>query len=261
MSEGIRSGVNCTRSASSPMTIAERLDQLGLGEAGHADQKAVPAREQSHQRLLDDLLLAEDHGADRCPRRRDARERRFGSLGVRRLASSSATVIALHCRMAVRARRAFRFAARRTRLTGIRRRGGPSKANVRVAAQTTARLWQSPEQAPEEALAGLREAKRPAQARPCACSPVESALLRRDRHAHRRRRNVVLLRLADRPAAAGPAFRLDPAQGRGPPRPGHPGRTVGINGRRRAVPRRRDERAKGTETASACRSAPMSKIS
>ena len=59
---------------------AERLDQLGLGEAGHADQQSVTAGEQSDQRLLDDPLLTEDHRADGFARGGDAVERRFGGL-------------------------------------------------------------------------------------------------------------------------------------------------------------------------------------
>jgi len=40
--EGIRSGVNWMRLASSP-SVVPRFHQLGLGEAGHADQKRVTA--------------------------------------------------------------------------------------------------------------------------------------------------------------------------------------------------------------------------
>ena len=43
---------------------AERLDELGLGEAGNADEQAVAAAEQGDQGPLDHLLLAEDHAAD-----------------------------------------------------------------------------------------------------------------------------------------------------------------------------------------------------
>ena len=46
---------------------AERLDQLGLGEARHADQQRVAAGEQRNQRALDHAFLAEDDAADARP--------------------------------------------------------------------------------------------------------------------------------------------------------------------------------------------------
>ncbi len=48
-----------------PQDDAQRLDQLGLGQPGHADQKAVAAGQHRHQRLLDHRVLAEDRLADR----------------------------------------------------------------------------------------------------------------------------------------------------------------------------------------------------
>ena len=56
---------------------AERLDQLGLGEAGNADQHAVSAAEHGDQRALDHLLLAEDDVADGGLGRGDMRGGRF----------------------------------------------------------------------------------------------------------------------------------------------------------------------------------------
>src|SRR5207237_3966468 len=47
-----------------PEDRAERLDQPRLGEAGHADQQGVSARQQRDQGLLDDLALAENDLAD-----------------------------------------------------------------------------------------------------------------------------------------------------------------------------------------------------
>ena len=44
---------------------AHGLDQLGLGEAGKADQQRVPAAQHGDERLLDHRLLPEDHIADR----------------------------------------------------------------------------------------------------------------------------------------------------------------------------------------------------
>ncbi len=43
---------------------AERLDQLGLGEAGHADQQRMTAGEDGDERVLDHPILAEDDGRD-----------------------------------------------------------------------------------------------------------------------------------------------------------------------------------------------------
>ena len=59
---------------------AHGLDQLGLGEAGHADEQAVAAGEQGDQREVDDLLLAEDDLADLGARRADGAERGLGRL-------------------------------------------------------------------------------------------------------------------------------------------------------------------------------------
>ncbi|MGY4368326.1 hypothetical protein ACVW1A_004391 [Bradyrhizobium sp. LB1.3] len=44
---------------------AERLDQLGLGETGDADQQRMAAGEDGDQRVLDHAVLAEDDGRDR----------------------------------------------------------------------------------------------------------------------------------------------------------------------------------------------------
>ncbi len=54
---------------------AQRLDELGLGEAGHADEQAVAAGQQSDEHFLDDGGLAEDHRADRRAGGGDAVER------------------------------------------------------------------------------------------------------------------------------------------------------------------------------------------
>ena len=54
MSEGIRSGVNWMRRAVEAEDHAQRLDQLGLGEAGNADEQAVAAGEDGDQRPVDD---------------------------------------------------------------------------------------------------------------------------------------------------------------------------------------------------------------
>ena len=64
MSAGIRSGVNCTRLGVEAEHRAQGLDQLGLAEAGDADQQRVPAGQQGDERVLHHFLLAEDDAAD-----------------------------------------------------------------------------------------------------------------------------------------------------------------------------------------------------
>ena len=61
-----------------PQHDAQRLHQLGLGQARHADQKAMAARQQRDQRLLDHLVLAEDHLADRLAHLGEEWRRLFG---------------------------------------------------------------------------------------------------------------------------------------------------------------------------------------
>ena len=77
MSAGIRSGVNCTRFCARPSTDAQGLGQLGLGEAGDADQQGVAAGQQGDQGVLDHPLLAEDDAADRFPHAVQAFAERF----------------------------------------------------------------------------------------------------------------------------------------------------------------------------------------
>ena len=57
---------------------AQRLDQLGLGEPGNADQQRVAAGEQRHQRALDHGLLAEDDAADAGADSGNVGQRLFG---------------------------------------------------------------------------------------------------------------------------------------------------------------------------------------
>ena len=57
---------------------AHRFHELGLGEAGHADQQRVAAGEHRDQRAVDDALLSEDDGADRGPGGAGVRGRRLG---------------------------------------------------------------------------------------------------------------------------------------------------------------------------------------
>jgi hypothetical protein len=53
MSEGMRSGVNCTR--------LKRRDHEGLREAGNSLEQAVPPREDRREELLDHIGLPDDH--------------------------------------------------------------------------------------------------------------------------------------------------------------------------------------------------------
>ena len=56
---------------------AERLDELRLGEAGDADEKAVAAGEKGDQGQVDDLFLAEDDRVDGLPGAPDSLKRRL----------------------------------------------------------------------------------------------------------------------------------------------------------------------------------------
>ena len=60
-----------------PEHDAHGLDQLGLGEAGEADQQRVAATEHGDERLLHHRVLPEDHIADRCFRGSDLGAGRF----------------------------------------------------------------------------------------------------------------------------------------------------------------------------------------
>ena len=50
-----------------PQAVSQRPDQEGLGEAGNALDDAVPAGEDSDEKLLNDIFLANDDLADFCP--------------------------------------------------------------------------------------------------------------------------------------------------------------------------------------------------
>ena len=63
MSDGIRSGVNWMRLKRHVEDLADGADHQRLGQAGHADEQAVAAREDGGEDLLDDLGLADDDAA------------------------------------------------------------------------------------------------------------------------------------------------------------------------------------------------------
>ena len=140
-----------------PHDDSERLDQLGLGEAGNADQQSVPAGEQRHQRLLDHPFLAEDHCADRLARRGDARQRRFGGLHHAGVEFGDGHALSFG-RTADQASGAgeFPFAGDRTRL---KRRLPKTRRNIRTGLlPTNKREIVAAGDAPESALGGLAEA-------------------------------------------------------------------------------------------------------
>ena len=56
---------------------AHRVHKFRLGEARHAEEERMAAGQNGDQRLLDDLVLAEDDGADRGLGRADMIGRRF----------------------------------------------------------------------------------------------------------------------------------------------------------------------------------------
>ena len=61
-----------------PEHDAHGLDELGLGEARHAEQERMAAGQDGDERLLDDLVLAEDDRADRGLGRAHVIRARFG---------------------------------------------------------------------------------------------------------------------------------------------------------------------------------------
>ncbi len=60
MSLGIRSGVNWMRLKESCERLCERGDEQGLGQAGHAHEQGVVAREDGDEDFVDDVGLADD---------------------------------------------------------------------------------------------------------------------------------------------------------------------------------------------------------
>ena len=64
MSEGTRSGVNCSAGERAGHGAGERLDGQRLGHAGHALEQAVPAGQQADHHALDQALLTDDDPLD-----------------------------------------------------------------------------------------------------------------------------------------------------------------------------------------------------
>ena len=89
-----------------------------------------------------------------------------------------------------------------------------------------------------EAIDGIAATRKQGAA---ARGTLESALLRRYRHADRRRRHLVLPEDADRAAGFGQIVRIGAQTGRRQVFPGHAGRKGRDRRRRRAVPRRGNE--------------------
>ena len=59
-SAGTRSGVNWMRLEPAAHRAGERLDRQRLGQAGHALDQQVAAREQRDQHALEEVVLADD---------------------------------------------------------------------------------------------------------------------------------------------------------------------------------------------------------
>ena len=85
MSAGIRSGVNWIRLNDRSRISRERLDQQRLRQTGHAGEQAVPAGEERHQDLVDDVVLPDDHLADLGEDPRAAVGHALGDEGQSRL--------------------------------------------------------------------------------------------------------------------------------------------------------------------------------
>ena len=216
--------MNCTRRASRPSTVPSVSTSLRLGEARHADQQAVAARQDRDQHLLDDLVLAEDDGAEGGAGGREGREGSLGGAGRAFLDRSDAVVLSQHgCIFLAtpegRASRDYavaapcRCAALSHKSTGAETRSSPPQWRAMMAKASDGPPGMA---APLDALIADAATRKG----PAAGASVESALLRRHRHAHRPRRHVALRRLADRPARAGEALRLGAAARRGPVRAG-----------------------------------------
>ena len=89
--------MNCTRPNDEIERLGQRRDEQRLGEARHADEERVPAREQRDEHQLDDVLLPDDAHGDRLAelaarvarhleqlaRRPSTRRRRSGRLTLR----------------------------------------------------------------------------------------------------------------------------------------------------------------------------------
>ena len=239
-----------------PERDAHGLDQLGLGEARHADQQRMAAGQHRDQRAIDHAFLAEDDRADRGPG--GARMRGGGLRGThhhvleffetfdRHLACScyrfaSAPLLVTHFGGPCRAS-CLRI------MQASRHHGGASRALILLSAWSLRYFsalrdsrcahhvrasalpdsgtvgfgqWPNHGQRSTRWLTLRQVGWTPSRVRqrarpegPAAGAPVEPAVLRRPRHAHRRRRHLVLSQDADRPARAGEAVRLG-AQARG----------------------------------------------
>ena len=110
----------------------QRLDQLGLGEARHADQQSVSAGEQRRERQVDDPLLAEYDAADLRARGGDALQRRVGVAGQLAWIGDIGHVHRLVL-CAMRTGLRFRFVVKRTRLNARPSGASPKHADVRFA--------------------------------------------------------------------------------------------------------------------------------
>ena len=65
MSDGIMSGVNCTRACAEGERAGERAHEQRLAEARHALDEHVPRRHERDEHLLDDRGLADHRLLDR----------------------------------------------------------------------------------------------------------------------------------------------------------------------------------------------------
>ena len=236
---------------------AQRLDELGLGEAGDADQQRMAAGKQRHQRPLDDAFLAEDDAADAVAHAGNVGERPFG-LGDHVLARCAgwsliddAHAASIPCHRPGRRRRLATASvqARRLNLNHSSRLTSGNNSDYFVT------MTEAAETAAADSLDRRRRycracradrARRPAPARDCRpssagipdfCGDLDMEI--------RPDGTLVLSRHADRPHAAGAALFHGAAEGRGrQDLSGHAGREGGHQGGRRAVRRRRDERVK-----------------
>ena len=245
MSAGIRSGVNCTRCATSPSTVPSVSTSRVFASPGAPTSSPCPP-----QRMAISVCstTASWPMIRRAIIRRASHQPLAGRLDLRH------QVVAVGHPPASRRRPGVARVSRRRypRRDGVYPYAAPPQWALTITIRT-ARATDRP---------GRRPRRRRRQGRPqgpAAGPSLEPALLRRPRHAHRPRRHLVLPRHPDRPRAAGPALLLDPeARGR-PLLPRDPGGEGRHHRRRRPLRRRRLHRRRRRPGADASPSPPTSR--
>ena len=221
MSAGIRSGVNCTRCATSPSTVPSVSTSRVLARPGAPTSSPWPPQR---------MAISVCSTTASWPMMRRAI--------ISRACTSRAPVSSIS---AIRSSGSVMLTHLLSPSRGVAR--GPSRhypclGSITARASPTMGIGDhNPDMRPS-ARGPRHRGPRRRPPRPAAGASLEPAVLRRSRHAHRPRRHLVLPRHPDRAEAAGQALLLDPeARGR-PLLPGH-ARGEGRHPRRRRPLRRR----------------------